>query len=328
MIVIFGRLDDASTAFVAEWLHAFGKEYIILNTDDDRAKFITYDMQQKELIFEKEGVVFNLLDIKAAWIRRTGISEKSFGTSGREHKIFFEETDFVQKHIKMEADILVDYLHDIISRECNTILGSNKYGTVNKLTVLDIAKSCGLHVPDSFIVTSKEQVSDLLQRGYKLITKSIGQGVYRIRDEVAYYSYVEEIDDQNLAPQSSHFFPSWMQKKIEKKYELRVFYLLGECYSMAIFSQESEFTAVDFRKYTPDAPNRHVPFVLPKEVSDKIDMLMKKLYLNTGSLDIVVDLHDNYVFLEVNPVGQFAMTSYPCNYYLEKRVAEYLCREN
>ena len=30
------------------------------------------------------------------------------------------------------------------------------------------------------------------------------------------------------------------------------------------------------------------------------------------------------VFLEVNPVGQFGMVSLPCNYQLEKRIAQYL----
>jgi hypothetical protein len=33
------------------------------------------------------------------------------------------------------------------------------------------------------------------------------------------------------------------------------------------------------------------------------------------------------VFLEVNPVGQFGMVSAPCNYHLEKKVAELLIRK-
>jgi hypothetical protein len=30
------------------------------------------------------------------------------------------------------------------------------------------------------------------------------------------------------------------------------------------------------------------------------------------------------VFLEVNPTGQYGMVSDPCNYYLDKKIAEYL----
>lgn len=33
---------------------------------------------------------------------------------------------------------------------------------------------------------------------------------------------------------------------------------------------------------------------------------------------------EEYIFLEVNPVGQFNMTSVPCNYNLEKIIAQKL----
>jgi D-alanine-D-alanine ligase-like ATP-grasp enzyme len=51
---------------------------------------------------------------------------------------------------------------------------------------------------------------------------------------------------------------------------------------------------------------------------------MNKLDLNCGSIDMIVTPKNEYVFLEVNPVGQFGMVSYPCNYNLEKKIAEYL----
>ena len=33
--------------------------------------------------------------------------------------------------------------------------------------------------------------------------------------------------------------------------------------------------------------------------------------------------NDDFIFLEVNPVGQFGMTSSPCNYSLEKKIAQH-----
>jgi hypothetical protein len=35
-------------------------------------------------------------------------------------------------------------------------------------------------------------------------------------------------------------------------------------------------------------------------------------------------MNKELVFLEINPVGQFGMVSHPCNYYLEKRIAQNL----
>jgi len=51
---------------------------------------------------------------------------------------------------------------------------------------------------------------------------------------------------------------------------------------------------------------------------------MKKINLDNGSIDIIVDNNGKYYFLEINPVGQFGMVSIPCNYYLEKKIANYL----
>ena len=53
---------------------------------------------------------------------------------------------------------------------------------------------------------------------------------------------------------------------------------------------------------------------------------MKSLDLKTGSIDMILTPEGDYYFLEVNPVGQFSMTSSPCNYNLEKRIAEYLMK--
>ena len=93
---------------------------------------------------------------------------------------------------------------------------------------------------------------------------------------------------------------------------------------MAIFSQNDKQTKVDFRNYNDNKPNRYVPYVLPKNIELKITQLMQKLDLNTGSVDLIKNHDGNYVFLEINPVGQFGMVSEPCNYYLEKIIAEYL----
>ena len=53
-------------------------------------------------------------------------------------------------------------------------------------------------------------------------------------------------------------------------------------------------------------------------------MLMHDLELNTGSIDLVLGQDGKYYFLEVNPCGQYRMTSDPCNYYLDKLIAKTL----
>ncbi|MNQ59911.1 hypothetical protein D3C85_741740 [compost metagenome] len=98
-----------------------------------------------------------------------------------------------------------------------------------------------------------------------------------------------------------------------------------KCYSMAIFSQNNEKTKLDFRNYDKENPNRLVPYKLPEIVENRICDFMDAIGLNTGSLDIIKSvINGEYYFLEVNPFGQFGMTSAPCNYNLHKEVANFL----
>ena len=108
---------------------------------------------------------------------------------------------------------------------------------------------------------------------------------------------------------------------MDKLFEIRTFYLKRTCYSSAIFSQNDEKTKVDFRNYNYENPNRTPPFRLPKNIEKSIDLLMKKLDMTSGSLDFVYTKSKKFVFLEVNPIGQFQQVSLPCNYYLEKQIA-------
>jgi D-alanine-D-alanine ligase-like ATP-grasp enzyme len=48
---------------------------------------------------------------------------------------------------------------------------------------------------------------------------------------------------------------------------------------------------------------------------------MRLTNLDCGSIDLIYSTDEKYYFLEVNPVGQFGMVSYPCNYQLEKKIA-------
>jgi glutathione synthase/RimK-type ligase-like ATP-grasp enzyme len=97
---------------------------------------------------------------------------------------------------------------------------------------------------------------------------------------------------------------------------------------MAIFSQGDAQTRVDMRVYNHARPNRMVPARLPAAVTAAIVRFMEMVGLKTGSLDLIRTHDGRHLFLEVNPGGQFGMVSEPCNYYLEREVAQYLLRKD
>ncbi|MCW3465790.1 grasp-with-spasm system ATP-grasp peptide maturase [Chitinophaga nivalis] len=327
MILILSRQDDGSTAMVIQWLLAYKKEYLRLNADTHTTTFHYFDINKRELIVEQDGKMINLYDATSLWYRRRGLSMKSVPIDYSLHKkpVIPDDADFHQEHLKTEMSTLLDFIYLNVAQHSKTVLGGYRTSQVNKFEVLQIARDAGLTIPESYIMTRKKDVQNLLEKTHiGLVTKAMGNGVYHFTKKRGYYSYTEKITPAVLDAMPETFFPSLIQVQVKKKYELRIFYIKGEYYAMAIFSQHDKKTTVDFRKYNLEKPNRQVPYLLPVKVQQQLTTVMDALQLDSGSIDIIVDEHNDYVFLEVNPIGQFGMTSIPCNYYLERRIAQLL----
>jgi ATP-GRASP peptide maturase of grasp-with-spasm system len=191
-----------------------------------------------------------------------------------------------------------------------------------------MAREAGLSVPRTIVTTRKSELARFREENRDIICKAISEAIIISDIDYGYiYNYTHVLSDSTFDKLGETFPVSLFQHKIEKKYELRVFYLNNEFYAMAIFSQADTQTSVDFRRYNHEKPNRTVPYSLPDSIKRCLAALMKVAGLNTGSIDMAVNQNNEYFFFEVNPVGQFGMTSYPCNYYLEKKIAEYLTNE-
>jgi ATP-GRASP peptide maturase of grasp-with-spasm system len=284
------------------------------------------DLNNNMFIVKKNNTLYNLFDVESIWFRRRGFSMNTIEIDQEklDQAVLFDDIDYHKRHVNLELNIIIDFAYSFLNKQKNFLGGfSNKDS--NKLMELETAKKVGLRIPRSYIVTNKQDLKELLIESKKdFITKALSNGIYQFTKKYGYYSYTEKITSENVDSFPEHFFPSLVQEEIKKKYELRVFCLNDEFYPMAIFSQNKDLTKIDFRKQNSDSPIRFVPYLLPTDVKQLLKEFLKKFSLNTGSIDLIVDENGNYIFLEINPVGQFGMTSRPCNYFLEKKIAETL----
>lgn len=200
--------------------------------------------------------------------------------------------------------------------------------TIPKLQQLDLAKKCGLFIPQTIITNNKQILQKFKDKFISIITKPIGDGTFLMLDENKYVAYTSILLQKDIDELPDTFFPSLFQEQIEKDFEIRVFYLEKELYSMAIFSQADNQTSVDFRRFNNVRPNRNIPILLPEAIALKIKTFMRKANLNSGSIDLIRTKTGEYVFLEVNPVGQYSMVDLPCNYGLNKLIANYLIKHD
>jgi ATP-GRASP peptide maturase of grasp-with-spasm system len=319
MILIFSESNDISTSQVMEWLLQAGKNVLRLN-ECDRLERFTLQKNSIELYFYQlstsRHIAINLDDIETVWYRKGGLSfeqwlEQQFNNN------------YIDRYIQRELKVVTDYIYYVLSRK--KMLATKFTSSMNKLHVNALAEALGLKTPDFIISTEKERLSRFLtEKKEDCITKAISETFYATIDQQFIISYTEPVSPADLPPYPNHIKPTLLQEKIDKKYELRIFYLDGVCYSSAIFSQNDSQTKVDFRKYNFVKPNRTIPYRLPEAVANQLHQLMQQLTLKTGSIDMLVTNNNEYIFLEVNPVGQFGMVSGPCNYPLEKNIAQFL----
>ena len=315
VILIVSNENDQSTVDVIEWLLHYGVVFHRINFST-RVRIVELSLGNEKFVFEYLGLDNNWIrvdcdDLKSYWYRRGNFS-------------LIPTLDFnaspLKNYLSKERESLVEFIHHFL-RSYKFSINSFLDNKINKLIALDVAKKMGLDIPETCIVSSLKLLHEKLQTG-EWIVKSIFRSSFQSEDNVEFHGGTFLVEQ--AMPSEKHFFPSLIQRKIEKLYELRIFYLLGEFYSSAIFSQQDPKTKIDFRNYNYGKPNRVIPYKLPVDIERKLHSLMTELRMNSGSIDVVVDSDYKYVFLEVNPVGQFQQVSIPCSYYIENIIAEKL----
>ena len=117
--------------------------------------------------------------------------------------------------------------------------------------------------------------------------------------------------------------PSMFQEYIEKKYEIRITALEDKVVGIKIDSQNSDLSIVDFRRYDFDNVS-YEKIDLPKNVENFCLDMLKHYDLSFGEFDFIKNKKDEYVFLEINPNGQWLWLELQSGYNLTKDVAENL----
>jgi glutathione synthase/RimK-type ligase-like ATP-grasp enzyme len=101
--------------------------------------------------------------------------------------------------------------------------------------------------------------------------------------------------------ESIQLAPTMLQPYVDKAFELRCVVIGDKIFAAKLDSQADEKSRIDWRGGDP----AHEPFTLPDHVVTSIHRLMRSFELNFASLDMIVTPEGEYVFLELNPNGQW-----------------------
>lgn len=313
MIFILNEEADISSDLVIEWLIKWDIPYINMNDTYNAIKQVNISSLDSDIIF-KEG--FSFSDITITWFRRGYFLFSNILSLSSSNEMIRKP---INQHLMEETQTLKEYIYYLLKTKPS--INHPLVYNASKLIVLQKAVENGLKIPPTLITNELAVVKKYKNKHQSIISKNIQDIISIPIDNQRVGHSTELVDNKSLSKANSNFFFSLFQKAIYKKYELRVFYFNGTCYSAAIFSQLGENSKNDTRLESKDKPNRVVPYKLPLKIEKNIQKLMTDLKMESGSLDFIVDEQLHFYFLEVNPVGQFDYISKRCNYYLEYEIA-------
>ena len=311
MIVFFSFNGDTMSNQIIDWLNYYGIKFIRVHLHNE-------DYYNINIIYQKDKISITLKLNNDEIIDFDKIDY--FVIRGIGFNFHIEKENFtllpdvlLQQYIKNEYDSFVNLLYKEANKKSIGCFYTDH--DFDKLTQLKIALECELKIPKSMITSSKSQIEKTYS-SKPIITKAIYDNVATEYDENLYVQRVQRID---ISSTENVFFPSFIQSEIDKKYEIRSFYLDGKFYSISIFSSALNVDSRD--NYTE---SYYAAYRLPEEIETKLKKMMQKLQLISGSIDLIKSTDDNYYFLEVNPTGQYDWVSVYGNYDLHRIIAEFL----
>lgn len=282
-ILIITHREDYTCDFVVNKLNHRNIKYKRFNCEDIINNKYKVDSNLK-LIFEGES------SFKSVWFRRTKLP--IITTQSPSNFIYLlNEYENLLKNLFCTID--AKWLSDPFSI----------YQAENKLYQLKVAKKIGFKIPNTLITNSKEELKSFYSNNSKnLIIKPLSQSKFENNNEIEFLftnilkeEHIEELYNYDLTP-------CIYQEHIEKSIEFRVTVVGETIFIAGIDSQSIELTRTDWRK----GKLKFFKEELPSEIKEKCILLVKSLNLRFGAIDLIKDKYGNYIFLEINPNGQWA----------------------
>ncbi len=238
-----------------------------------------------------------LQDIAAVWWRRPGVPVAHSTLSGTPAGAFAEQ----------EAAAALSDLWELLDVPFIPATPDGLTHAGRKARQLRIAGRLGFELPATLIGNDPDGFLTFHRRQRAaVITKRIGAGQrMAAADGETIIRYADPVRPRDLARlQDIELCPFIGQEQVAKDVELRVTVVGDRVFAAAIHSQEAHHTRNDWRRYD-SARTPMQPVELPCEVADRCRLLVRELDLLYGAIDLVRTPDGRYVFLEINPNGQY-----------------------
>lgn len=312
-VLLITNKADVTTDFIVRELAKRQVPFYRFNTEELGASVnveLDFNHRRFMLVDSISETLVDLREIKSVYFRRPEIKADFKGITKGEQNFLHAELLYTLEGLYrvLQDAAWLNNVYDIRNAE-------------NKIYQLLLAEETGFLIPPSLVTNIPERALAFYYEQQQCIIKPVKSGLVEGNEEEGVIFTTELFIDEQQAERVRPC-PVYFQRKISKHCDVRVTVVGDNVFAAAIESQSLEESSVDWRK--AGIPLDHTRIELPSELGQKCIALTRRFALNYSAIDFVLDDYGNYVFLEINPNGQWAWIENRLGYPIAEAITSIL----
>jgi len=312
--------DFYTIDLVAEALARKGARPFRLNTDlfpsSVKLSARAGDDRSAQLVSET-GARVAAEEVRAVWARKLWVPRMGEDLDER-----FREMCVRESAAALEG--FLDALHD--AHWVNDL--QRERAAENKQRQLRVAAQAGLRVPRTLVTNDPEAARQFFDETEGRMVAKLLRPLTVSMTAAPLFVYTSRVREEDLAGADElRHSPMVFQELIPKERELRVAWVAGEAFAGALDASGTSRGQTDWRRAAPGECEWQAA-ELPSEISRGLRALMSELGLAYGAVDLIRTPAGEYVFLEVNPGGEWGMLERDLGLPISDAIAEELLKSS
>lgn len=301
MILIISNTEDLTADFVVRELTRRAVPFARLNTDEFPVnaeavvKFVPGNTPTTSLKWANRDRILDWNEVTSVWYRRPvpPLVASELSDPGVRKFAVDESYDFL-RGLWYSLDCFWMSHPDAIRR------------AEHKIVQLKEAQRYGLVIPRTVVTNSPDEVVALNEQcRHGIIAKPLYLGFLK-QGQQSKFIYTTKLTAGDLADSDAiRLAPAIYQEFVPNSIDIRVTVVGDRVFATRIVADGLPAQTPDWR-YADHSKLKHYTHALPQDEQEKCVRLVEALNLEFGAIDYVLDGDARYVFLEINPNGQWA----------------------
>ena len=299
MILIISQPNDIHMLKVLEIFQKSGQPFKLVAPRFDSHSDIHIDYDKNDT-----NCYLNDIDIKnviSIWYRKPSFISKKYKDKSDLDNVLINEYSNIESYSLFQSiSIIYPNIFWLNSPFINVACKKPVQLYFANLVGLNIPKTVIGHNPSNLFASSetKDFIYKPLNNSQIITEKSVLQLMTEKFDKSETQKILE----------TSRDCPKIYQEYTEKAFELRITVVGNHFFSVKMETQADnvdEKTKIDWRKSYTKVKIKESIYDLPTDIKQKILLLMEKLKLKFGCVDMIVKPNGEHIFLEINQNGQW-----------------------